>query len=412
MKLATCFFKDHESSIDVILTNQPKKFKNSFSVELGISDCHKMIGTHLKSSLSFLKTRQMTYRSFKNLNINSFNTDLSNSLNDMSFLNTNDAFDNLIALLTKNLDKHAPLKHKMIRGNQSRFMNKDLAKAIMTRSRLKAKYQKSKSKNDRLNYTKQRNLCKKLRDEAIKSDFQKSFTDIKKNSKKFYHILKPYLSKKGSLSSSDIKLIESDDVISDGIKMANIFNQYYTNIVEYTSGKAPQSLADTLPSFTQIDVIIREIKKKFQHHPSICNIKNNSLNVSSFRFKLVTIPEVEFILKTLNTKKSIGIDGIPSIILKLSASVIAEPLTKIINSCITENTFPSLAKYATIIPVYKKYERTDKKNYRPISVLSALSKVFERIFHSQITNYMDNVLSQYVSAYRKNYSSQHVLIRL
>ena len=165
-----------------------------------------MVGTHLKTSLSFLKTKQMTYRSFKNLNINSFNTDLSNSLNEMTFSNTNEAFDNFIALVTKNLDKHAPLKHKMIRGNQSRFMNKELAKAIMTRSRLKAKYQKTKSKNDRLNYTKQRNWCKKLRDEAIKSDFQKSFTDIKKNSKKFYDIFKPYLSNKGAMSSSDIKL--------------------------------------------------------------------------------------------------------------------------------------------------------------------------------------------------------------
>ena len=85
IKQKTCFFKDHESSIDVILTNQPKKFKNSFSIELGISDCHRMVGTHLKTSLSFLKTKQMTYRSFKNLDINSFSTDLSNSLNEMSF---------------------------------------------------------------------------------------------------------------------------------------------------------------------------------------------------------------------------------------------------------------------------------------------------------------------------------------
>ena len=214
------------------------------------------------------------------------------------------------------------------------------------------------------------------------------------------------------MSSSDIKLIESGDVISDDIKMANIFNQYYTNIVEHTSGKAPHSLADTLPSLTPINTIINEIKLQFQHHPSICSIRNNSLNISSFRFKLVTIQEVESILKTLDTKKSIGIDGIPPIILKLSASVIAEPLTKIVNLSISENTFPSLAKCATIIPVYKKDERTDKTNYRPISILSALSKVFERIFHSQITNYMENILSQYVSAYRKNYSSQHVLIRL
>ena len=66
----------------------------------------------------------MAYRSFINLNINGYNTDLSNSLIEMTFSNTNDAFNNLIALLTINHDKHAPSKHKMILGNQSRFRKK------------------------------------------------------------------------------------------------------------------------------------------------------------------------------------------------------------------------------------------------------------------------------------------------
>ena len=65
IKDKTCFFKDHESSIDVILTNRPTIFKNTFSYELGISDCHKMIGTYLKTTMPILKPKQMTYRSFK-----------------------------------------------------------------------------------------------------------------------------------------------------------------------------------------------------------------------------------------------------------------------------------------------------------------------------------------------------------
>ena len=117
-------------------------------------------------------------------------------------------------------------------------------------------------------------------------------------------------------------------------------------------------------------------------------------------------------MKSLNPKKSVGIDGIPPIVLKLSATVISKPLTKIVNMSILNDTFPSLAKCATILPVHKKDARTDKKNYRPISILSSLSKVFERILHSQLTNYTNNLLSIYVSAYRKNYNCQHVLMRL
>ena len=189
VKEKTCFFKEHESSIDVILTNRPNIFKNTFSYELGISDCHKMIGTYLKTTLPILKPKKMFYRSFKNLNINLLMADLKSSFNSISFDNTDNAFDQLIEHIKNILDKHAPLKQKVIRGNQNRFMNKDLAKAIMVRSKLKSKYQKTKNKIDSLNYTKQRNLCKKLRDKAIKSDFQKSFTDIKKNSKQFYDII-------------------------------------------------------------------------------------------------------------------------------------------------------------------------------------------------------------------------------
>ena len=57
IKEKTCFFKDHESSIDVFLTNIPRKFKKSFSLELGISDCHKIIGSFLKTIISSLKQK-------------------------------------------------------------------------------------------------------------------------------------------------------------------------------------------------------------------------------------------------------------------------------------------------------------------------------------------------------------------
>ena len=121
---------------------------------------------------------------------------------------------------------------------------------------------------------------------------------------------------------------------------------------------------------------------------------------------------MESLLKSLDTKKAVGIDGIPPLILKLSSNIIAKPLTKIINLSIKESTFPSLAKIASILPIFKKDERSNKKNYRPISILSALSKIFGKILHKQIWEFIENKLSPYISAYRKGYSTQHVLIRL
>ena len=71
-----------------------------------------MIGTHLKTTIPQLKTKLMIYRSFKNININTFNRDLSNCLNDLTFLTVDDAFEQLIAHISNFLDKHAPLKQK------------------------------------------------------------------------------------------------------------------------------------------------------------------------------------------------------------------------------------------------------------------------------------------------------------
>ena len=74
--------------------------------------------------------------------------------------------------------------------------------------------------------------------------------------------------------------------------------------------------------------------------------------------------------------------------------------------------FPSKAKIAAVLPFFKKDDRLNKNNYRPISVLSVISKIFEKILKRQIMEYKNNILSPLISAYRKNYSTQHVLIRL
>ena len=118
------------------------------------------------------------------------------------------------------------------------------------------------------------------------------------------------------------------------------------------------------------------------------------------------------LLKNIDSKKAIGIDGIPPLIVKLSAEVLSNSLTKIINLSINENTFPTMLKLAAILPFYKKDDRSDKKNYRPVSILSAFSKIFGKIFQNQISTFMEDKFSVYISAYRKGHSTQHVLVRM
>ena len=332
--------------------------------------------------------------------------------NHYYIFDTNSTYDNLVGLIVSLLDKYAPMKKKLIRGNQSRFMNKNLSKAIMKRSSLRSKYLKDSTKINILNYKTQRNLCVSLKRRAIKEDFQKTTSNLKGKSKPFYDLIKPYLTNKGALCSNDITLLENNNLISDERELADIFNDYYINIVEYTSGKVPTNIADNLKPGTNCDEILDNIVNTYKDHPSINRIKNMTTLKTKFSFIQTTEAEVLLLLKSVDCKKSVGIDLIPPQIIKDSAEILAKPLTNLINQSINENVFPSQAKIAAVLPFFKKDDRLQKKNYRPISILSSISKIFEKTIKKQIMDYMDKIFSPFVSAYRKKYSSHHVLIRL
>ena len=91
------------------------------------------------------------------------------------------------------------------------------------------------------------------------------------------------------------------------------------------------------------------------------------------------------ILKTLNPKKATGCDQIPAKLLKHASLQIAPVISIIINKALDEGTFPNNLKKAEVIPVYKKSDKLNKSNYRTVSILPILAKVFEKVLAHQIT---------------------------
>ena len=118
------------------------------------------------------------------------------------------------------------------------------------------------------------------------------------------------------------------------------------------------------------------------------------------------------VLNTHYTGWSGGYGKIPPKLVSLSADVLAKPFMHVVNSGIHSHTFPDCAKVAVVTPVFKKDNRHNKQNFRPISVLNTFSKVFENYLFDQLNTYFESILSQFVSAYRKHFSTQHVLLRL
>ena len=122
--------------------------------------------------------------------------------------------------------------------------------------------------------------------------------------------------------------------------------------------------------------------------------------------------DINRIIKSLNVNKAKGPDGISAKFVKMSANVIDCHLANIINNDISLNKYSKHAQTATVRPIFKRDDRAKIKNFHPVSLLNIFSKIFEQFLHEDLTNYVDTFLSKFISAYRKSYSSNHVLIRL
>ena len=119
-------------------------------------------------------------------------------------------------------------------------------------------------------------------------------------------------------------------------------------------------------------------------------------------------------LKSLDVKKGAGLDGLQPKFLVMAADIIAPSLTKIFNLSLSTGIVPSIWKAAKVIPLHKKGALSDPGNYRPISILPQLSKIFERHIHSHLMAYLDqnDLLYKHQSGFRSFHSCQTAMTAL
>ena len=117
--------------------------------------------------------------------------------------------------------------------------------------------------------------------------------------------------------------------------------------------------------------------------------------------------EVVYLIKGLKNKKSVGEDHIPISVLKEAADQIAQPLKHIINLMFLTGVFPDALKHAQVRALYKKGSRSDEKNYRPVSLLSNISKIFEKVIYNRLISFIDNnnLITDQQNGFRKKRST-------
>ena len=413
IKGKTCDKSIHGTSIDIMLTNKSQSFMKTSNIETGLSDHHKLILSFFRTSFQKLNPKKIVYREMKNFDKNAFLNDIKNLPFEQIEERFPDSYHGFSTFYKSIVDRHAPIKTKIVRGNQSNFMNKELNKAIMERSRYRNKYNKWKSRENYLNYQNSKKKCKFFTKKAKLEHFQNVLTKNLMTNKDFWNLLKPALSGKDSKKETNIILEYNGDYIKDEAKLGEIFNDNYINIVENTIGTKPDSIPTPLNLTSEnISKTIQDIIQKYKDHPSILCINKSKENSKEFSLSLSTSEDVNKILKELNVKKAAGPGLILPNLVKWSADIIDVHFSKVINNMINKNLFSDIAKLAHVTPIYKKKERTDKTNYRPVSVIGTFSKVMEKFIQNCIKDFIDSFLLSQISAYRKSYSSSHVLIKL
>ena len=394
------------TTIDHIWVTNKQCFMKTSVIETGLSDFHQLTVTVLNKKQPKKAPKVKQYRSYKGFDQMQFKSDLQHVVD--SFESSNilefDIFDQKLKDL---VNRHLPMKKKHLRSNDGPFMNKRLRKEIMLRSRKRNAFNKNPIIDNWIQFKRQRNKCVKLVRQAKTNFYSTLSLKVLSDQKTFWNTVKPIFNEK-SLNEKVCTLVENESIVSNHRDIAEVMNDYFVNITHTLDIPDIPKSNHTNVFDDKIDKIIHQ----YHSHPSIVAIKNSYPTNKEFVFKNTKNEEVRKHIQNLDVKKSTPQNDIPTKLLKENIDILDKVLTKSYNYSNMKNMFPESLKCADVSPLFKKGDKSDKKNYRPISKLPNLSKVFERIMHNDISNYMSSRLSPLLSGFRSKYSTQHALLSM
>jgi hypothetical protein len=222
---------------------------------------------------------------------------------------------------------------------------------------------------------------------AKKLYYQKLLQDNKSNLKQTWKILKDIIGQKKGVSYVTEFLI-NNKIVTDKTAIVNEFNDFYTQIGPNLSQKIPGSTK--------------------QPEDFLCGNYMNSMFIEP-----VSEQELDNVLAKLKNSAA-GCDEIKPDVIRQMHDCFIKPLLHVINLSFQQGVFPSELKSATIIPLFKGGDTHLVKNYRPVSILNAFSKIYERLMYNRMIAFIDrhDILYKYQFGFKKNHSTDMALVVL
>ena len=300
--------------------------------------------------------------------------------------NPNEMWSHWKSKFLTTVDKHAPMKSKRVRARSSPWITLELKNKMHDRDVLKIKAIKSNDSQDWSNFRKQRNIVNGEIRLAKQVYYQTQFNEYKADSRKTWQTINE-LTSLNSGKTSITSLRVNGRSVTDRDELSNKFNDHFASI-----GPSLASEVDSSECTNYLSYVTNTDAK--------------------FEFQLTNTRQVLSLLNKLNKSKATGIDKISARLIRECADLICIPMCDIFNQSITLGIFPDDWKTARVTPLFKQGNRDDLDNYRPISVISAVAKVFERIIYDQVYGYLEehNILFKSQSGFRAIHSTVTALL--
>ena len=294
------------------------------------------------------------------------------------------------SFLLKHLNNHAPIKSKRVK---SKRMPEWFTPDIIQMQSLRDKTKRLKQWSDHRKY---RNKTKQLI-QAKRKYFSNSITNSK-DTKSFWKHLRD-VNNGGKTASSNLpeKIIIGNETITESEAVASKLNKYFASVAEL--------LNENTSSGSSLDFDTNKISDFVDS-----NVSTNT----QFTIPFITLEQVLLHINTLEASKSTGLDGIGPRTIKLAAQSLSPSIAMLINKSIATGQFPSQMKLAKVLPIYKGGEKSDPSNYRSISILSTVSKIFEKHVNKHLMAYLNKykLLHDNQSGFRPKHSCQTALVKL
>ena len=379
-----------QSGLDHLI-NRPGKLSAVYSEFTGGSD-HKIIKVTRYAKSLQQNSRYVRKRCFKNFKEEDFLKRVREmSLYDLYMCNdVNKATQILTEKLTSILDQLAPLKTVQTRTRYAPWLSPATKSTMKERDAAQKLASASQKPDDWRLYKNLRNsVTARMRKE--KFSWEKQRLDHAQNtSTNLWKNIKGWLNWKSA--GPPTKLFSNGSIINSPSGLATTMNGFFMNKVERLKQGIPDSHSDPLA-----------LLKETMSQRSV-----------SFSLQAVHPDEVLKIIQQLKNSKSTGLDYLDTYTIKLAAKHILPAITHIINLSIRDSAFPTSWKKAKVVPLLKKGDPLDPKNYRPVALLPILSKILERAIFSQLVKYLEenSLIHPNHHGSRKGHSTATALIQM